>query len=148
MAGAAATLLGADQARARELAWRGRVGTRVAELERLSWLRELGEPPATVKGQRAWRQAIARVEQYRERYAITDPERALGAEPRSRELEQRRHHRAASQAIARLHERQRAERERRTDYREGADTNRRQVRAIRTHPSGTDERAAHERQTG
>ena len=113
-----APLLGADQARARELAWRSRVGTRSVELERPGWLRELGGPPATVKGQRTWRQAIARIEQYRERYGITDPERALGPEPRSRDLEQRRHHHAANQAIDRLHERQRAERERRTDHRE------------------------------
>jgi hypothetical protein len=115
-----APLLSADQARAQELAWRGRVGTRAAELERPGWLHELGEPPSTVKGQRTWRLAIARIEQYRERYAITDPDRALGPEPRSRDLEQRRHHRAANQAIDRFHERQRAERERRTDHRERA----------------------------
>jgi hypothetical protein len=42
-------------------------------LERPGWLRELGELPATVKGQRAWRQAVSRVEQYRERYGIIDP---------------------------------------------------------------------------
>jgi FtsZ-binding cell division protein ZapB len=143
-----ATLLGADQARARELAWRRRVGTRAAELEQPSWLREFGEPPATVKGQRGWQQAIARVEQYRERYGITDPDRALGPEPRSRNLEQRRHHRAASLAIERFHERQRAERERRTEHRERAHTNRRHVRAIGTQPARTDERAGHERQIG
>jgi conjugative relaxase-like TrwC/TraI family protein len=56
-------LLSADRARARELAWRGRVDQRAIELERPGWLRELGEPPATVKGQRAWRQAVSRVEQ-------------------------------------------------------------------------------------
>jgi hypothetical protein len=141
-------MLSAEGARARELAWRGRVGTRAVELERPSWLRELGEPPATVKGQRAWRQAVDRIEQYRERYAISDPERVLGPEPRSRDLEQRRHHRAAGQAIERINERQRAEHERRADHRERADTNRRHGRAIRTHPARTDERAAHERQTG
>jgi conjugative relaxase-like TrwC/TraI family protein len=142
-----APLLSADQARARELAWRSRVGTRAVELEQPGWLRELGEPPATVKGQRGWRQAIARVGQYRERYGITDPDRALGPEP-IRDLEQRRHHRAASQTIERFHERQRAERERRTDHRERADTNRRHVRAIGTQPARTDERAGHERQIG
>jgi hypothetical protein len=143
-----APLLGADQARARELAWRGRVGTRAAELERPGWLRELGEPPATVKGQRAWQQAIARIEQYRERYAITDSDRALGPEPRRRDLEQRRHHRAASQAIQRFHERQRAERERPSDHRERAHPNRRDVRAIQRHPARTDGRTGHERQIG
>jgi AAA domain len=135
-------LLSADQARTRELAWRGRVGTRAVELERPGWLRQLGGPPATVTGQRAWRQTVARVEQYRERYGITDPDRALGPEPRSRDLEQRRHHRTASQAIERFHERRRA------DHRERARPNRRQVRAIRTQPARTDERAGHERQTG
>jgi conjugative relaxase-like TrwC/TraI family protein len=60
-------LLSGDRARARELAWRGRVDQRAIELERPGWLRELGEPPATVKGQRAWRQAVDRVVQYRER---------------------------------------------------------------------------------
>jgi hypothetical protein len=83
-------LLVADRARARELAWRGRVDQRVIELERPGWLRELGEPPATVKGQRAWRQTVSRVEQYRERYGIIDPDRALGPEPRHVDLEQRR----------------------------------------------------------
>jgi hypothetical protein len=143
-----APLLSADRARARELAWRSRVGTRAVELERPGWLRELGEPPATVKGQQTWRQAAAHIEQYRERYGVADPDRALGPEPRSRDLEQRRHHRAASRAIERLHERQRAERERRTDHHEGAHTNRRQVRAIQTTRARTDERAGHERQTG
>jgi hypothetical protein len=142
-----ATLLSADQARARELAWRSRVGTRAVGLEQPSWLREFGEP-ATVKGQRGWQQAIARVEQYRERYGITDLDRALGPEPRSGDLEQRRHHRAASLAIERFHERQRAERERRTNHRERAHTNRRHVRAIGTQPARTDERAGHERQIG
>jgi conjugative relaxase-like TrwC/TraI family protein len=143
-----APLLSADRTRAAELAWRGRVGTRAVELERPGWLRELGEPPATVKGQRTWRQAVAHIEQNRERYGVTDSERGLGPEPRSRDLEQRRHHRTASQAIERFHERQRSERERRTEHREHAHTNRRPVRAIRTQPARTDERAGHERQIG
>src|SRR6266545_7667162 len=84
------------------------------------WLCGLGEPPATVKGQRAWRQTVARVEQYRERYSITDHDRALGPEPRHGDLEQRRHHRAAHQAIERFQERQRVEREQRLDRRERA----------------------------
>jgi hypothetical protein len=74
-----ADLLAADRARAREQAWRGRVDVRAVELERPGWLRELGEPPATVKGQRAWRHVLARIEQYRERHGITDPDRALPA---------------------------------------------------------------------
>jgi hypothetical protein len=64
-------------------------------------LRELGEIPGTVKGQRAWRQAAAKVEQFRERHQITDPDRALGPNPRC-DLEQRRHRRATHQAIEQL----------------------------------------------
>jgi hypothetical protein len=76
-----ADLLAGDRARARELAWRGRVDARVAELARPDWLRELGELPTTVKGQRAMQHALAQIEHYRERYRITDPERALGPNP-------------------------------------------------------------------
>jgi hypothetical protein len=43
-------LLAADRACARELAWRNRVDLQALELERPGWLRELGEPPATIKG--------------------------------------------------------------------------------------------------
>ena len=122
--------LSADHARAREQAWRGRVDVRAVALERPGWLREFGEPPATVKGQRALRQTVARIEQYRERYGITDPDRALGPEPRHADLEQRRHHRAARQAIERFQARQRTERERRLDRRE-----RDQVDQPRTRPT-------------
>jgi hypothetical protein len=110
------------------------------------WLRELGEPPATIKGQRAWRQAVSRVVQYRERYGITDPDRALGPEPRHGDLEQRRHHRAAHQAIERLHERQRTMRERRHDRHERAHADQ-----PRTRPSRADQprsATADERQRG
>jgi hypothetical protein len=136
----------ADRARARELAWRGRVELRAIELERPGWLRELGERPATVKGQRAWRQAVSRVEQYRERYQITDPDQALGPEPRHLDLEQRRHHRAAHQAIERLHERQVTMGERRRDRHERAHADQ-----PRTRPSRTDQprsARADERQRG
>ncbi|HEV2893596.1 MAG TPA: hypothetical protein VG411_07580, partial [Actinomycetota bacterium] len=139
-------LLGADRVRARELAWRGRVDQRAIELERPGWLRELGELPATVKGQRAWRQAVSRVEQYRERYGIIDPDRALGPEPRHVDLEQRRHHRAAHQAIERAHERQRTLRERRRDRHERAHADQ-----PRTRPSRADQprlARADERQRG
>jgi conjugative relaxase-like TrwC/TraI family protein len=115
-----ADLLSADLAHAQELAWRGRVEARAVELERPGWLRELGELPATVKGQRAWRQTVAHIEQYRERYGITDPDRALGPEPRHADLEQRRHHRVAHQAVDRFQARQRAERQHRLDRRERA----------------------------
>jgi conjugative relaxase-like TrwC/TraI family protein len=148
-----APLLGADRARARELAWRDRAGVRAVELERPAWLRELGEPPATVKGQRALRQTVARIEQYRERYGITDPDRALGPEPRSGDLERRRHHRTTQQAIERLHERQRTERQQRLDRRERAHGDQpltRPTRADRTRSARVDERerGGREREAG
>jgi hypothetical protein len=43
----------------RVLAWRGRVGAKVAELDRPGWSRELGELPTSVRGRRAWRQTHA-----------------------------------------------------------------------------------------
>jgi conjugative relaxase-like TrwC/TraI family protein len=139
-------LLAGDRARGRELAWRGRVHQRAIELERPGWLHELGDPPATVKGQRAWRQTVGRVEQYRERYGITDSDRALGPEPGHGDLEQRRHHRAAHQAIERLHERQRTMGERRRDRHERAHPDQ-----PRTRPSRADQprsASADERQRG
>ena len=43
-------VLGADWVR--ELPWRDRADVRAVEVERPAWLRELGQPPTTVKGQR------------------------------------------------------------------------------------------------
>ena len=37
--------------------------------------------PESTRGRRAWRQAAAQLEQYRNSYHITDPDRALGPEP-------------------------------------------------------------------
>jgi hypothetical protein len=107
-----AGLLAADRACARELAWRNRADLRALELERPGWFRELGQPPASIKGQRAWRQAAAQILQYRERYGITDPEHPLGPERRHGDLEQRRHHRATRRVIERLQDRQRSRHER------------------------------------
>jgi conjugative relaxase-like TrwC/TraI family protein len=148
-----ADLLAGDQARARELAWRGRVDARTVQLERPGWLRELGEPPATVKGQRALRQVVARVEQYRERHGITDPHRALGPEPLGGDLEQRRHHRVAQQAIDRFQARQRAERQHRLDRHEHDRTDQprtRPTRAERTRSARVNERerGGREREAG
>ncbi len=138
-----APVLMADQARARELAWRGRVDVRALALERPGWLRELGQPPTTVKGQRAYWQTVQRVQQYRERYGIADPDRPLGPEPVGRDLEQRRHHRVTRQAIDRLHERQRAERQQRLDRRERA-----QVDQPRTRPTPARSARLDERERG
>jgi hypothetical protein len=106
-----AGLLAADRARTRELAWRNRADLRALELERPGWLREVGQPPATVKGERAWRQAAAHILQYRERYGITDPEHPLGPEPHYGDREQRRHHRVTLRVVERLQDRQRTQRD-------------------------------------
>jgi conjugative relaxase-like TrwC/TraI family protein len=144
-----APVLVADQARARELAWRGRADVRALALERPAWLRELGQPPGTVKGQRAYWQTVERVQQYRERYGIADPDRPLGPEPAGRDLEQRRHHRVTQQAIDRLHERQRAERQQRADQLDRAHSDR-PARADRARPSRSNERerGGREREAG
>jgi hypothetical protein len=71
-------------------------------------LRELGQPPTTVKGQPACWQTVERVQQYRERRVITDPGRPLGPEPAGRDLERNRHYRATRQPLDRLQQRKRA----------------------------------------
>ncbi len=144
-----APVLVADQARAQELAWRDQADVRALALERPGWLRELGQPPATIKGQRAFWQTVQRVQQYRERCAITDPDQPLGPEPRSADLEQRRHHRVTQQAIDRLQQRQRVERQQRADQLDRAHAER-PARAGRERPSRSDERerGSREREAG
>jgi conjugative relaxase-like TrwC/TraI family protein len=148
-----AGLLAADRACARELAWRSRADLRALELERPGWLRELGQPPASIKGQRAWRQAAASILQYRERYGITDPEHPLGPEPRHGDLEQRRHHRATGRVIERLQERQRTQRDQQTGRRERAHPDQPRTRpsqADRTRSARVDQRdrGGREREAG
>jgi conjugative relaxase-like TrwC/TraI family protein len=95
----------------RELAWRKRVGATAAELERLSWQElTLGPMPDSVRGRRAWRQTAAQLVAYRERYGVTDSEQAIGREPRSGDLEQRRAWRACQLAVERLRDRGEASR--------------------------------------
>jgi conjugative relaxase-like TrwC/TraI family protein len=85
----------------RELGWHGRATARALELERPAWLVELlGEVPESSRGRRAWRQTAARLQQFRDAYPSSDPERPLGAEP-TRDLAQRRAWRACRQAIDR-----------------------------------------------
>jgi conjugative relaxase-like TrwC/TraI family protein len=102
----------------RVLAWRGRVQAMAAELERPGWTRELGEPPRSVRGRRAWRQTHALLSDYRQRYGVTDPERALGPEPRRLDPAHRQARRTAWQAIERVQAKQRAERQQRLGQRE------------------------------
>jgi len=142
-----------DQELTRVLAWRGRVYARAAELERPAWTRELGEPPQSVRGRRAWRQTHALLSDYRHRYGITDPERALGPEPRCLDPAQRQARRVARQAMDRLQAKQRAERQQRLDQRERDRTDRpptRPTRADRARPPRLDEheRSGREREAG
>jgi conjugative relaxase-like TrwC/TraI family protein len=67
----------------RELAWQRRAAGVVAEHDPPAYLRqELGPVPESTRGQRAWRQAAAAIEDYRRSYHLTDPGQALGPVPR------------------------------------------------------------------
>jgi hypothetical protein len=67
----------------RTLAWQRRATGLAIDEERPSYaLEALGPVPESTRGRRAWRQAAAQIEDYRHTYQITDPERALGPEPR------------------------------------------------------------------
>jgi hypothetical protein len=95
----------------RILAWQRRATGLAVEQERPGYVLEaLGPVPASTRGRRAWRQAAAEIEQYRRTYQITDPERALGPEPRDQG--QRADRQQARTAIERLHTKQRADRSR------------------------------------
>jgi hypothetical protein len=104
--------LAAQRAVTRELAWQTRVAATAAELDRPAWAAELGEPPISLRGRRAYRHATRLLSDDRDRYQVTDPDRALGPEPRGGDLEQRRAHRACQEAIERVQGKQRAERDR------------------------------------
>jgi hypothetical protein len=85
-------------------AWRQRADARAVEVLRPEWSRELGERPATVKGGRVWDRAVEQTIEYRQRWKVTDPERALGSEPHGNDasLEQRQAWRHATRAVGRL----------------------------------------------
>jgi hypothetical protein len=104
--------LAAERAVTRELAWQTRVAATAAELDRPGWAAELGEPPTSLRGRRAYRHAARLLSDYRDRYQVTDSDRALGPEPRGGDLEQRRAWHACQEAVERLAGKQRAERER------------------------------------
>jgi conjugative relaxase-like TrwC/TraI family protein len=130
------------RANARELAWRGRARQAGIEAERPAWQeRDLGPLPASVRGRRAWRQAAAQVTAYRDRYGVSDPERALGPEPRGNDLEQRRAWRACHDAAERT----------RIRYERARQPGRDQPIATRPDPSASPPRLPqrnHERATG
>ena len=92
-----------------ELAWRRRARATVAEVDQPTYLaRALGPVPDSVRGRRTWRHSARLIEDYRDRYQVTDPDQPLGATP-LRNPEQRQAWRTAHGALERLqaHHRQR-----------------------------------------
>jgi hypothetical protein len=91
----------------RTLPWQRRATGLAVEADRPGYVLEaLGPVPASTRGRRAWRQAAAQIEDYRRSYQITDPDRALGLEPR--DPTQREGRQRARTAIGRVHGKQRA----------------------------------------
>jgi hypothetical protein len=91
----------------RTLAWQRRATGLAVEQERPGYaLEALGPVPASTRGRRAWRQAATNIEDYRRTYHITDPDRALGPEPR--EPSQRADRQRVRTAIECVHNKQRA----------------------------------------
>jgi conjugative relaxase-like TrwC/TraI family protein len=92
----------------RELGLRSRERVAFAELEQPAYLTgALGALPESVRGRRAWRQTARVVEDYRQRFQVTDADRPLGAEPaRDADPQQRQAWREASGAVERMQARQ------------------------------------------
>jgi hypothetical protein len=91
----------------RTLAWQRRATGLAVEADRPDYIVEaLGPVPESTRGKRAWRQAAAEIEQYRRTYQVTDPDRALGAEPH--DPAQRADRQWARTAIERVRAKQRA----------------------------------------
>jgi hypothetical protein len=91
----------------RALAWQRRATGLAVDADRLGYVLEaLGPVPTSTRGRRAWRQAAAQIEDYRRTYHITDPERALGPEPR--DPAQRADRQRVRTAIDRVQAKQRA----------------------------------------
>jgi hypothetical protein len=91
----------------RALAWQRRATGVAVEADRPGYVLEtLGPVPDSTRGRRAWRQAAAEIEQYRCTYHITDPDRALGAEPN--DLTQRADRQRVRGAIEQVRTKQRA----------------------------------------
>ncbi len=91
----------------RALAWQRRATGVAAEADRPGYVLEaLGPVPESARARRAWRQAAAEIQQYRNTYGITDPVRALGPVPDDRA--QRADRQRARMAIERVQAKQRA----------------------------------------
>jgi conjugative relaxase-like TrwC/TraI family protein len=107
----------------RELAWQGRaagLAQEAIEQDRPAYVREaLGPVPASTRGRRAWRQAAAAIEDYRQTYDVTEPDRALGPAPR--DPGQRVAWQRAHRLVERVSGKQRAERDRHPTDRQPTD---------------------------
>jgi hypothetical protein len=91
----------------RTLAWQRRATGLAVEADRPGYVLEaLGPVPESTRGRRTWRQAAAQIEHYRHTYHITDPDRALGPEPR--DPAQRADRQQVRTAIERVQAKQRA----------------------------------------
>jgi conjugative relaxase-like TrwC/TraI family protein len=96
----------------RELALRSRQRAAFAELEQPAYLTEaLGPVPESVRGRRAWRQTARLVEDYRQRFEISDTDRPLGERPRDHDSERQQAWRQASGAIQRMQAQARQQRQ-------------------------------------
>ncbi len=93
----------------RELALRSRQRAAFAELEQPAYLTEaLGPVPESVRGRRVWRHAAREVQDYRQRFEVSDTDRPLGERPRDHDDPERQQAwRQASGAIKRMQARQR-----------------------------------------
>jgi hypothetical protein len=91
------------------LAWQRRatgLAHQAIDTDRPGYLRDaLGPVPESTRGRRAWRQAAGQIQQYRAAYHVTDPDRALGPEPRH--LAQRGDWQRARAAVERVAHKQR-----------------------------------------
>jgi hypothetical protein len=91
----------------RALAWQRHATGLAIEQDRPGYVLEaLGPVPESTRGRRAWRHAAAQIADYRRSYQVTDPDRALGAEPHG--AAQRADRLRARTAIERVHAKQRA----------------------------------------
>jgi len=90
----------------RTLAWQRRATGLAVEQDRPGYVQEaLGPVPESTRGRRAWRHAAVQIEDYRRTYHITNPDRALGAEPNN--LTQRADRQRADSAIKQVQTKQR-----------------------------------------
>jgi hypothetical protein len=91
----------------RALAWQRRATGLAVEADRPGYvLNALGPVPESTRGRRAWRHAATEIEHYRCSYRITDPDWALGPEPR--DPAQRADRQRVRTAIERVQAKQRA----------------------------------------